>query len=76
MIDLNTRLIAHAIFHLDLESDIKEAGQLVGIGYAPGSRLYGFLLTTAVVPEPSSVLLLALGLFSLLGRRRASGVGR
>jgi probable HAF family extracellular repeat protein len=76
MIDLNTLLIADTTLHLDLASDINEAGQIVGMGHTPDSRVYGFLLTPAAVPEPSSVLLLSLGLFSLLGCRRMAGVTR
>jgi probable HAF family extracellular repeat protein len=68
MIDLNTLIDPSSGWDLVDATAINDQGQIVGWGYDPGGSYDGFLLTTT--PEPATFTILALGSWSMLGRRR------
>jgi probable HAF family extracellular repeat protein len=70
MVDLNTLLPSGSGWTLSQARAVNDAGQIVGIGYNPSGEQHAFLLTQApLIPEPSTMMLLALGSFSLLRRK-------
>jgi probable HAF family extracellular repeat protein len=58
-------------FHIEHTKDINNQGQIVGWGTTSDGSTHAFMLSPVVVPEPSSLLLLATaGCLLLAGRQR------
>ena len=74
MLDLNSLIAPGSGFTLERANGMSDTGYITGFGTAPNGQTHAFLLTpTAVVPEPSGLILLGAGTVALLGclaRRR------
>ena len=67
MVDLNTLISSGSGWVLKSALGINDEGQIVGYGTGPSGQEKAFLLT--IIPEPASVVLLALGGAAMLLRR-------
>ena len=64
MSDLNSLISPTLGFTLEVAYSINDAGQIAGYGLSSSGQALGFLLTP--IPEPSTIILLAIGALSLL----------
>ena len=69
MSDLNSLIDPQSGWKLLYAEAINDNGQIVGVGYDPSGKTRAYLLT--LIPEPSSLALLALASAAMLLRRKA-----